>query len=141
MMTSLRSKWAAGKARGGRISKLIRNRRATQPPTYFHRNPLGRRQLAGFPSRGCGTRSSRIDLDMLVATASPARTALKNSQLTCGERHAYFGDRTLEGAAFCRWQQGSYNVVRNTIAVPFLDSTKLRWQSAGAINKSPKRNS
>jgi hypothetical protein len=39
-------------------------------------------------------RSSRIDLDMLVATASPARTALKNSQLTCGERHAYFGDRT-----------------------------------------------
>src|SRR5215468_11882039 len=40
-------------------------------------------------------RSSRIDLDMIVATASPARTALKNSQLTCGERHAYFGDRTL----------------------------------------------
>ena len=42
-------------------------------------------------------RSSRIDLDMLVATASPARTALKNSQLTRqppGERHAYFGDRT-----------------------------------------------
>jgi hypothetical protein len=40
-------------------------------------------------------RSSRIALDMLVATASPARTALKNSQLTCGERHAYFADRTL----------------------------------------------
>ena len=40
-------------------------------------------------------RSARIDLDMLVATASPARTALKNSQLTCGERHAYFGNRTL----------------------------------------------
>src|SRR5215470_4954499 len=34
-------------------------------------------------------RSSRIDLDMLVARA------LKNSQLTCGERYAYFGDRTL----------------------------------------------
>ena len=34
-------------------------------------------------------RSSRIDLDMIVARA------LKNSQLTCGERHAYFGDRTL----------------------------------------------
>src|ERR1700683_4640804 len=28
---SLRSKWAAGKARGGRISASIRNRRATQP--------------------------------------------------------------------------------------------------------------
>jgi len=39
-------------------------------------------------------RSSRIDLDMLVAAASPARTALKNSQLTCGERLAYFGNRT-----------------------------------------------
>ena len=36
---------------------------------------------------------------------------------------------------------GRYNVVRNTTAVPFLDATKLRWQSAGAINKSPKRNS
>jgi hypothetical protein len=35
-------------------------------------------------------RSSRIDLDTLVALA------LKNSQLTCGERHAYFGDRTRE---------------------------------------------
>ena len=34
-------------------------------------------------------RSSRIDLDMIVARA------LKNSQPTCGERHAYFGDRTL----------------------------------------------
>jgi hypothetical protein len=33
-------------------------------------------------------RSLRIDLDMLVVTASPARTALKISQLTCGERHA-----------------------------------------------------
>src|SRR5262249_41685612 len=34
---------------------------------------------------------------MLVATASPVRTALKSSQLTPrprGERHAYFGDRT-----------------------------------------------
>ena len=37
-----------------------------------------------FLSRGRGTHSSRIDLDMLVVTASPARTALKNSQLTCG---------------------------------------------------------
>jgi len=45
----LRSKWAAGKARGGRISKLIRNRGATQPPAHFHRNPLGRGQLAVFP--------------------------------------------------------------------------------------------
>ena len=33
-------------------------------------------------------RSSRIDLDMLVTRA------LKNNQLTCGERHAYFGNGT-----------------------------------------------
>ena len=40
-------------------------------------------------------RSSRIDLDMIVVTASPARTALNNSQRTGGERRACFGDRTL----------------------------------------------
>jgi len=49
MVTSLRSKWAAGKARGGRISESIRNRRATQPPAHFHRNPPGRGRLAVFP--------------------------------------------------------------------------------------------
>jgi hypothetical protein len=36
-------------------------------------------------------RSSRIGSDMLVVTASPARTVLKNSQLTGGERHAISG--------------------------------------------------
>src|ERR1700751_2201117 len=37
------------RTRGGRISRLIRNRRATQPPAHFHRNPPGRGQLAVFP--------------------------------------------------------------------------------------------
>jgi hypothetical protein len=36
-------------------------------------------------------RSLRIDSDMIVATVSPAQTALKNSQLTCGEKHAISG--------------------------------------------------
>ena len=36
-------------------------------------------------------RGRRPILDMLVARA------LKNSQLICGERHAYSGDRTLAG--------------------------------------------
>ena len=40
-------------------------------------------------------RSSRIDLDMLVATASPARTALPAAHFERNERYAYFGDRTL----------------------------------------------
>jgi hypothetical protein len=39
----------------------------------------------------CVARSLRINLHMLVVTAGPARTALKNSQLTCGERHAISG--------------------------------------------------
>src|SRR5580704_11088014 len=87
MVMSLRSKWAAGKAVraglavGGRISKLIRNRRATQPPAHFQRNPPGRGQLAVFPRCSLGPYQSRYG----HFTASPARTALKNSQLTCGD--------------------------------------------------------
>src|SRR6201987_6342128 len=50
----------------------------------FQANPLGRGQLAVFRSGSRRTRSSRIDLDLLVVTASPARTALKISQLTDG---------------------------------------------------------
>src|SRR5580704_8838771 len=33
---------------GGSISEPIRDRRATQPPAHFHRNPPGRGQLAVF---------------------------------------------------------------------------------------------
>jgi hypothetical protein len=36
-------------------------------------------------------RSLRINSDMLVVSASAARTALKNSQLTDGESHAIYG--------------------------------------------------
>jgi hypothetical protein len=83
MVVSLRSKWAAGKARGGRISKSIRNRRATQSPAHFQRNPLGRGQLAVFPPpRRIDPYESRYGR---FVTASPARTALKNSQLTSGD--------------------------------------------------------
>src|ERR1700758_241282 len=54
MMTSLHSKWAAGKAVraglavGGRISKSIRNRRATRLPAHFQRNPPGPRPVGCF---------------------------------------------------------------------------------------------
>src|ERR1700726_2048017 len=54
-----------------------RDRRATQPPAHFHRNPLGRGQLAAFPR--CSL--NPYDSDMGAETASPARTALRNSQL------------------------------------------------------------
>ena len=39
----------------------------------------------------CVALSSRINSDMLVANASPARTVLKNSQLTGGESHVISG--------------------------------------------------
>jgi hypothetical protein len=75
MMTSLRSKWAVDKARGGRISKSIRNRRATQPPAHFQRNLWAAASWLFFRV----ARSTRINSDMGVARA------LKNSQLTCGD--------------------------------------------------------
>jgi hypothetical protein len=63
------------------ISDAIRNERTTTQTDPFQANPLGRGQLADFLSGGRRTHSLRIDLDMLVVTASPARTALKISQL------------------------------------------------------------
>ena len=39
----------------------------------------------------CVAHSLRIDADMLVLSASAARTALKNSQLTDGEGHVISG--------------------------------------------------
>jgi len=93
MVMSLRSKWAAGRARGGRISKSIRNRRATQPPAHFQRNRLGRGRLAVFPR--CSLDPSR---SIFAPTAEWSHKeeakmgrdgrfarALKNSQLTCGD--------------------------------------------------------
>src|SRR6266436_7905735 len=94
IVTSLRSKWAAGKARGGRISESIRNRRATQPPAHFHRNPLGRGRLAVFPR--CSLLTSRTifaptgEIQILAVRewcGMLVARALQNSQLTCGERH------------------------------------------------------
>ena len=60
------------------ISDAIRNERTTTQTDPFQANPLGRGQLADFLSRGRGTHSLRIDIDMLVARA------LKISQLTDG---------------------------------------------------------
>jgi hypothetical protein len=66
------------------ISAAIRSERTTTQTDPFQANPLGRGQLADFLSGGRRTHSLRIDSDMLVVTASPARTALKISQLTDG---------------------------------------------------------
>ena len=47
--------------------------------------------LADFLSRGRGTRSLRIDLDTLVSTASPARTALLAAHFDRNKVHAISG--------------------------------------------------
>src|SRR4029077_7032129 len=77
MVMSLRSKWAAGKARGGRISQSIRNRRATQPPAHFERNPSGPRPVGCFSA-------SLLARPVWIRYGHFAR-ALKNSQLTRGD--------------------------------------------------------
>jgi len=56
-------------------SRSTRNRRATQSPAHFQRNPPAAAGWLFFRV----ARSLRINLDMLVARA------LKNSQLTCGD--------------------------------------------------------
>src|SRR5271165_77746 len=48
MMMSLRSKWAVSKARGGRISQSIRNRRVTQAAGPFSTEPSGPRPVGCF---------------------------------------------------------------------------------------------
>jgi hypothetical protein len=82
----LRSKWSAGKARGGSISKPIRDRRATQPPAHFHRNPLGRGQLAVFPRCSLDPYDSDMGL----------RSRLEKQPTDLRQNTSYFGDRTLE---------------------------------------------
>jgi hypothetical protein len=58
------------------VTNEQRRRRTLFKPTLW-----GRGQLADFLSGGRRTHSLRIDSDMLVVTTSPARTALKISQL------------------------------------------------------------
>jgi len=71
MMTSLRSKWAAGKAVRaglavrGRISELIRNRRARKPPAHFQRTLWAAAGWLFFRV----ARSARINSDMGASLA------------------------------------------------------------------------
>jgi hypothetical protein len=86
-----------GPSRTGGKSGAYLNRYGTdpaaagQPPAHFHRNPPGRGWLAVFLRRGG---SLRIGADMLVVSASAARTALKSGQLIPrlrDESHAILG--------------------------------------------------
>jgi hypothetical protein len=95
----LRSKWAAGKARGGRIQPHFFAPEDRQNKREFKKVELdvtdeqrSRRPIFIATLRAAASwlffrvaRSSRIGSDMLVARV------LKNSQLTGGERHAISG--------------------------------------------------
>src|ERR1700730_5730726 len=103
MVTSLRSKWAVGKAvraglaEGGRISESICNRRATQPPAHFQRNPPGRGRLAVFRRCSLLTYQSRYARrPARIATRSVAGGSRLEKQPTdLGRRHHYMRDGTL----------------------------------------------
>src|ERR1700726_2676859 len=82
----LRSKWAAGKARGGSISESIRDRRATQPPAHFHRNPLGRASWLFF----------RVARSTRMTQIWALRSRLEKQPTDLRQNTSYFGDRTLE---------------------------------------------
>jgi hypothetical protein len=80
-VTSLRSKWpvgpaAAGRQEGAYLKGSVTDEQRSRRPIFN----ATLRAAAGWLFFRVA-RSLRINLDMLVATASPARTALKNSQL------------------------------------------------------------
>jgi len=86
----LRSKWAVGKAvraglavEGAYLKRYVTDEQRSRRPIFN----ATLRAAAGWLFFRVA-RSLRIDLDMRVVNASPARTALKNSQLTCGEAQA-----------------------------------------------------
>src|SRR5260221_14786031 len=98
---SLRSKWAAGPAAAGReersIFESIRDRRATQPPAHFHRNPPGRGQLAVF-----------LRCSLLTYQFRYARRSRLEKQPTdpaaAGRKPCYLWDRTRALVAFSAFE-------------------------------------
>ena len=70
---------------GGSISEPIRDRGATQPPAHFHRNPLGRGQLAVFPRLLAPTRMTQI---------WALRSRLEKQPTDLRQNTSYFGDRS-----------------------------------------------
>ena len=85
MVTSLSSKWAVGKARGGRISESIRNRRATRPPAHFQRNPPGRASWLFF----------RVARSTRMTQIWALRSRLEKQPTDLRRRHHYLRDGTL----------------------------------------------
>jgi hypothetical protein len=90
----LRSKWAVGPAAAGREEGAYLNGYVTDE--QHSRRPIFIATLRAVASWlfFCVAHSLRINSDMLVVSASAARTALKNSQLVRqlpDESHAIYG--------------------------------------------------
>ena len=85
MVMSLRSKWAVGKARGGRISESIRNRRATQPPAHFQRNPPAAASWLFF----------RVARSTRMTQIWALRSRLEKQPTDLRRHHHYMRDGTL----------------------------------------------
>jgi hypothetical protein len=68
-----------------------RNRRATQPPAHFHRNPLGRVQLAVFPP--CSLLTYRFRYARRYCQSGSDRLEKQPTDLR--RMACYFGDSTL----------------------------------------------
>jgi hypothetical protein len=85
MVTSSRSKWAADPAAAGREEGAYLDRYVTDEQRS--RRPIFIATLRAVASWWFFrvAHSLRINSDMLVASASAARTALKNSQLAGGD--------------------------------------------------------
>ena len=100
MVTSLRSKWAAGKAvraglavEGAYLNRYVTDPAAAgRPPAHFQRNPPGRGQLAVFLSGGCRTRSTRMTQIWVLRSRLEKQPT---DPATAGRRHHYMRDGTL----------------------------------------------
>ena len=82
-----------GPSRTGGMSGAYLNRYVTIPRPRDSRRPIFIATLRAVASWLFFrvAHSLRIDADMLVVSASSARTALKNSQLADGESHVTYG--------------------------------------------------
>ena len=78
--------WRQGARSGAYLNRYVTDEQRSRRPIFI----ATLRAVASWLFF-CVAHSLRIDADMLVISASAARTVLKNSQLTDGESHAIYG--------------------------------------------------
>ena len=80
----------ARREEGACLNRYVTDEQRSRQPIFIATLRAGASWLF-FPSRGRGTLSTRMIKIWVFVTASPARTALKNSQLTSGKVHVISG--------------------------------------------------